>query len=97
MNLQERIQLLTHAIEHRHRLRIVYSGKERLGEPQCLGESKRGTVVLRVYQIRGGSHPEALLDVAKVTTLELLDEHFDEPGPHYRRNDSAMRRIICQL
>ena len=97
MDLQEGIQLITHAIERRHRLRIVYNGEERIAEPQCLGESNPGRVVLRAYQIRGGSRPEALLDVAKMTELEPLDEPFDKPGPHYKRNDSAMRRIISQL
>lgn len=97
MDLPERIELLTRAIGDRRRLRIVYNGRERIAEPQALGESRRGTVVLRTYQVRGGSHPEALLDVAKMTTLEMLDQHFDTPGPHYTRDDSAMRTIYCQL
>lgn len=97
MNLPERIEVLTRVIADMRRLRIVYSGSERIAEPQCLGESRRGTVVLRVHQIRGGSSPEALLDVAKISELEVLGEHFDAPGPHYRRDDSAMSTIYRQL
>jgi hypothetical protein len=37
------------------------------------------------------------LDVAKIEGLEVLDEHFDAPGPNYHMNDSAMIEIHAQL
>jgi hypothetical protein len=27
----------------------------------------------------------------------MLDESFNRPGPHYKKNDSAMKLIFCQL
>ena len=57
----------------------------------------KGTELLRAHQRTGGSQPEPLFDVAKIEDLEILDEHFDRPGPHYQRDDSAMATIFCQL
>lgn len=89
--------ILVQAIEEKRRLRFNYHGKARLAEPQCYGIGKRGTELLRVHQIEGGTQPEPLFDVTSIDDLTLLDERFDAPGPHYKRNDSAMREIIRQL
>jgi hypothetical protein len=89
--------LLDQAIRERRRMRFNYNGTTRLGEPQCHGLSRRGTELVRVYQVHGGSRPEELFDVAKLEGLELLDDRFEKPGPNYRRNDSAMAVIYSQL
>jgi len=88
---------IVYAIEHKRRLRFTYNGKPRLVEPQCYGIGTKGTELLRVHQLRGGSEREPLFTVAKIGELEVLDEVFSEPGPNYKRNDSAMREIYCQL
>lgn len=85
------------AILQKRRLRFTYHGRMRIVEPQCYGVGTRGTELLRAHQVRGGAAPEALFDVAQIRGLELLDERFAAPGPHYRRGDSAMRVIYCQL
>ena len=66
-------------------------------EPQCYGIDTKGTELLRVHQLRGGSQREPLFDVAKIEDLVVLDETFDAPGPNYKKNDSAMKTIFCQL
>jgi hypothetical protein len=88
---------LVGAIERRRRLQLLYHGKPRLVEPQCYGIGTRGTELLRVHQLRGGSQAEPLFDVAKIEELVVLDEVFDRPGPNYKRNDSAMKTIFAQL
>lgn len=88
---------LVAAIEQRRRLRFTYNGKARLVEPQCYGIGTRGTELLRVHQLEGGPQREPLFDVARMTGLALLDDTFREPGPNYRRDDSAMARIYAQL
>lgn len=88
---------LVNAISTRRRLRFVYNGKPRVAEPQCYGRGAKGTELLRVHQLSGGSQPEPLFDVAKIESLEVLDETFDRPGPNYRRNDSAIPTIFRQL
>jgi len=89
--------LLVRAIDERRRLRFRYHGITRMAEPQCYGRGTRGTELLRVHQLTGGTQPEPLFDVAQMSELELLDEVFEQPGPNYRKNDSAMVEIYRQL
>lgn len=89
--------LLVQAIEQRRRLRFTYHGRPRLAEPQCYGIGSTGNELLRVHQLEGGAEPEPLFQVRMMEGLTLLEETFDAPGPHYKRDDSAMRDIIRQL
>jgi len=91
------VQAIVDAIRDRRRLRFRYHDRERLVEPQCYGVGAKGTELLRGYQLRGGLQQEPLFDVSKLSELVVLDETFDKPGPHYRRDDSAMVRIFRQL
>jgi predicted DNA-binding transcriptional regulator YafY len=91
------MDLIDRAIREKHRLRFVYHGVARLVEPQCHGIGRRGTELLRAYQLQGGTQPEPLFDVSKISDLQLLDERFEKPGPNYKRDDSAMREIFAQL
>lgn len=88
---------IVQAISERRRLRFRYHGILRLVEPQCYGIGERGTELLRCHQIEGGSQPEPLFDLSKVSELVVLDERFQQPGPNYKKNDSAMRSIYDQL
>ena len=85
------------AIREKRRLRFTYHGTPRLVEPQCHGLGHRGTELLRAHQLGGGTQAEPLFDVSKISDLEILDERFQRPGPNYKRDDSAMREILCQL
>jgi hypothetical protein len=89
--------VFVNAIRHRRRLRFVYNGQARLAEPQCYGLGHRGTELLRVLQLSGGSQREPLFDVSKMRELRVLDEHFTLPGPNYTRDDSAMKVSFAQL
>ena len=90
-------QIIVDAIRQQRRLRFTYNRTPRLAEPQCYGMGARGTELLRVHQIKGGAQREPLFDVSKISDLVALDEHFTRPGPHYKKNDSAMVTIFCQL
>ena len=90
-------QLLCQAIQAKRRIRFEYHDKPRLVEPQAHGLGTTGKELLRGYQLQGGVQPEPLFEVGKIRRLELLDERFQQPGPHYKRNDSAMVEIFCQL
>jgi hypothetical protein len=90
-------QVIVRSILEKRRLRFTYHGRTRLVEPQCYGIGTRGTELLRVHQLRGGSQREPLFDVSKMTNLVLLDEVFTRPGPNYKKNDSAMKTIFCEL
>ena len=88
---------LVRSIQEKRRLRCIYNGKPRLVEPQCYGIGTKGTELLRVHQVEGGSQPEPLFDVSKIRDLVVLDEFFTKPGPNYKKDDSAMKTIYCQL
>jgi hypothetical protein len=90
-------QLIVQSILEKRRLRFSYNGRTRLAEPQCYGTGSKGTELLRVHQLHGGAEREPLFDVSKMKDLVLLDEVFTKPGPHYKRDDSAMKIIFCQL
>jgi predicted DNA-binding transcriptional regulator YafY len=90
-------QIIVDAIRKRRRLRFTYNEKTRIVEPQCYGIGAKGTELLRVHQIRGGTQREPLFDVSKMEALVVLDEVFTQPGPNYTKNDSAMTTIFCQL
>lgn len=85
------------AIRQKRRLRFLYNGKTRIVEPQCYGIGTKGTELLRAHQLQGGSEPEPLFDVSKISGLQLLAEAFERPGPNYKRGDSAMMTIYAQL
>lgn len=90
-------EVLVAAIEQRRLLRFLYNGKWRLVEPQCYGIGTKGTELLRGHQLQGGQQREPLFDVSKIAHLEILPEVFDRPGPNYKRDDSAMKKIFAQL
>jgi predicted DNA-binding transcriptional regulator YafY len=91
------MDIIDHAIRDKRRVRFVYHERVRVVEPQCHGIGHRGTELLRAHQITGGPEAEPLFDVSKISGLELLEEHFEKPGPNYKRGDSAMREIFSQL
>ena len=89
--------MLARAIRERRVVGFLYNGRQRTVEPQCLGIGTRETALLRGHQTAGGTQPEPLFDVVKIQALALLDRTFETTGPSYKRDDSAMVRIIEQL
>jgi len=89
--------VIARSIVEKRRLRFSYHGRPRVVEPQCYGMGHRGIELLRVHQIQGGTEREPLFDVSQIEDLVLLDQVFSRPGPNYKRDDSAMKTIYCQL
>jgi hypothetical protein len=85
------------AIENRNRIEFIYHEKLRVGEPQCYGISLTGKPALRVHLIKGGSRPEQMFTLDKMSSIKILKEHFDNPGPNYKKGDTAMSIIFCEL
>lgn len=85
------------SINGRRTLSFTYNGRTRIVEPQCYGIGTKGTELLRGHQIQGGVQREPLFDVAKMQDLVALEQCFVQPGPNYKRNDSAMKTIFAQL
>jgi hypothetical protein len=90
-------EIICEAIRQKQRIKFEYNEKLRVGEPQCCGQTSTGKDAVRVHLTFGGSRPEQLFELDKMMSVELLNEHFTKPGPNYKRNDSAMLKIYCQL
>ena len=98
MNAKPKVPALCAAIDDKRRISFVYHEKPRIAEPQCYGISTAGKEALRVFLIEGVSRErEPLFTVAEMEGLTLLKETFTKPGPNYKRGDSAMRFIFCEL
>ena len=98
-NFQTYVQDLKEAIQNRKRVSLVYNGTMRLVEPQCLGIAANGNILLRAYQISPAPAMNKLFTIAppKLGLLSVRNESFYAEGPNYRRGDSAMKKILCEL
>lgn len=90
------------ALQQGKRLELRYDGFTRVVEVHAVGTAQKGHEVMRAYQVRGGSvHNEPvgwkLLRLDEATGAHILDEQSLAPRSGYKRGDSAMRFINCQL
>ncbi|MEM5871894.1 MAG: hypothetical protein QW051_03405 [Candidatus Aenigmatarchaeota archaeon] len=96
-------KLICEAIKSKRIIKFNYDGFERVVEPHTCGIHKAtGNVVLSAYQVGGYSSSEKipywrLYVVDKITDLEITNEIFIEPRPGYRRGDSRMSIIYCEI
>jgi hypothetical protein len=90
-------QLLCDAVRNKKRVSLTYHEKERIGEPQCCGISTADNEAVRMYLIKDGSRPLQLFNISQIKSLEVLQEHYSKPGLNYKRDDSAMKEVYCQL
>ena len=97
VEMSQQAKMICEAIRSKRRMTFTYHEKERIAEPQCCGITTADKEAVRMHMVKGGSRPEQLFDVNQLKSLQVLDEHFLKPGPNYKKNDSAMKVIYCQL
>lgn len=90
------------AIRARKRLEVRYDGYARVVEVHAVGYSKKGNLIMRVWQVRGGSVSGEkvgwkVLKLDEAIGGHLIDEEADAPRQGYSKGDSAMERILCQI
>lgn len=83
-------------------LRVTYKGYSRLVEVHAVGETKAGSGIMRVYQVDGGSESGQpvgfkLMTLSEVDSASVSDRASEAPRPGYKKGDSAMLHITCQL
>ena len=94
-------QIIIQAIENKKLLELIYDGGRRVVEPHCFGRNSKGNEIVRAFQVDGysstGKMGWKLYDIAKVSSLILIDEVFLNPRPDYVKGDKGMTIIYCEL
>jgi hypothetical protein len=95
-------QTACEALQSGKRLEIRYDGYSRVVEVHAVGCSSEGAPLMRVWQVRGGSSSGEragwkLLRLDETRGVGLIDEPSEAPRHGYKRGDSAMARITCQI
>jgi hypothetical protein len=83
-------------------LRIRYDGYVRDVEVHAVGWGSEGQLLMRVWQIQGGSVSNEpigwkLLRLDETVGFALLTERSGAPRVGYKSGDKAIQTIICQL
>ncbi len=83
-------------------LEFYYNGYCRVVEPFTFGISTKGNDVLSAFQVRGESESDnrpmwRLFDLEKIENIQILDEKFSGYREGYRKGDSRMNRIYCEI
>lgn len=91
------------AIKRERCLEVSYDGYVRVVEVHAYGITKDSNAVMRVFQIRGGSNSNEpvgwkLLRLDEVAAMRILEGEISQaPRAGYRRGDSAMNWVLCQV
>lgn len=91
------------AIENKKIIEFFYEGHKRIVEPHCYGIHKdTNNEVLCAYQIGGYSSSRSvplwrLYIIFKMSEIIITDTQFENPSSGYKKNDSRMSIIFCQL
>lgn len=89
------------AIQNQILIEFNYDGGIRIVEPHCFGITSKGNFGLRAFQVDGysstGKMGWKLFDMSKAKSLNLIEKKFINPRQGYRRGDSAMQSIYCEL
>jgi hypothetical protein len=90
------------ALAKRRCLELRYDGFTRIVEVHAVGSTKDGTLILRVWQVHGGSSSGEMAGWKMMRLDDVRSGHITEfpsgaPRDGYRRGDPAMSDIICQL
>lgn len=83
-------------------LELRYDGYSRLVEVHAVGESRKGNICMRVFQIDGGSVSGEttgwkLMTIDKAYTLHLSETLSGAPRPGYSKGDRGMIVIYGEI
>lgn len=91
------------AIQERKLVNFLYEGLERVVMPAAHGShASTGNLSLRGYQTDGRSSSGNLpgwkmFTVSKISNFRILDDKFAENPPEYKRGDSDISPLHCEL
>jgi hypothetical protein len=73
--------IIVDAINSKQRISFTYNGRNAHCRTAMLRDRSKGTELVRVHQIEGGSQPEPLFDVSRMDELVLLRSTFHGARP----------------
>jgi predicted DNA-binding transcriptional regulator YafY len=89
------------AVQNQQLLRFNYDGGERVVEPHCYGQTSKGNDAIRAFQVRGysssGTLGWRLFKLSEATSIEVLEEAFENPRSDYKRGDKGMSVIYAEV
>ena len=90
------------AIRDKKLLSFTYDGYSRVVEPHAYGRDRKGDLMLRAFQVQGGSKSNNPVDWKvfcehDMRTVQVLNQHFASPRPGYKRGDKLFAHIIAEL
>lgn len=95
------IPVVANALKDKRCLSFLYDGETRLVEPHALGRNSAGDLILRGFQIAGGSGTASLgwklFKLDKAEELAVSDFTSIAPRPGYKPGDRAMATILVEI
>ena len=93
---------ICNAIANRNLIEFSYKEHYRLVEPYTLGVNTRGATVLSAFQVGGQSSTRPIpcwgqFNIEEIKELKITTQKFTGNNIEYRRDDSRMTHIYCQL
>lgn len=80
---KEKLELLNNAIDQKLLVKFNYDTCQRLVEPHILGETNKGNLILKAYQIAGSTKRSKVpcwgsFTIGKIKDLELVETSFEK-------------------
>lgn len=94
--------LICEGINKKCKIQFYYEDGMRIVEPFCYGLNNKGNEVLRAYQTGGYSKSGnpcgwRIYNIAKVSSITILNDRFDGNRPEYNPDDKQMLRVFCNI
>ena len=102
-NPQQILNSLCSAITQKKCVKLTYKGHRRTVEVHAVGRARNGRILLRCYQVSGGSKSGdaegwKLMQTGKITNLRIVELASKAPRPNYIASDPAMPDgITCNV
>lgn len=96
------IPLARQALQEGRCLELRYDGFSRVVEVHAVGYNKDDNPIMRVWQVSGGSASNErtgwkLMRCDEAGSAVVTDVPSQAPRTGYKRGDSAMTSIVCQI
>ena len=90
------------ALEKKLCLELSYDGYARLVEVHAIGQTTAGNVVMRAWQVSGGSvsnEPTGwkLLRLDEAKAIAISETGSEAPRPGYKRGDRSIKNIYIEI